>query len=71
MTITVRVKTVKSPNGYWCRACGVYQSARDAKEVVKAKAHTQAHIDAGEQPRDGRPWTHQAPKLPRALALAA
>ncbi len=47
----------KGPSGFWCRACGQYQSTRTPAEVAKAKAHTKAHQDKGEQPRDGRSWT--------------
>lgn len=51
----------RGPSGFWCRACGRFQSTRSRAETTRARAHTQAHIDAGEQPSDGRPWRKNLP----------
>lgn len=48
------------PRGHWCRACGRYLSTRNRRETTAARAHTAAHMAAGEQPRDGAPWIKEA-----------
>lgn len=55
------------PRGYWCRACGVYLSTRDAAQARAAREHTAAHEAAGEEPRDGHPWRKGA--APTAAAV--
>lgn len=50
---------MNGPNGYWCRYCGTYQSARDRTETRRARTHARAHADAGHVPTP-----HEGPFVP-------